>query len=102
MASFLHEYLEAEQIGQSANMTCAAGFPTCPVSLFNLFKSYSSSGDEPIIIEDEPLTNVDDQYSEEDNLLDKTVAQMLQENEIHYHPTSKPFEIDNTIDIANH
>ena len=100
MTSFLHEYLEAEHIGQSANMSCAAEFTTCPVSLFNLFKSYSTKEDKPAVIEDEPLTNEEDQYSEEDSLHDPTVTKMSLQDEAHYHPTSQHFEIDNTIDTA--
>jgi hypothetical protein len=81
-------------------MSCAAEFPTCPVSVFNLFKSYSTKEDKPVIIEDEPLTNEEDPYNEEDSLHDETVTKMSLQNEAHYHPISQPFEIDNTIDTA--
>ena len=81
-------------------MSCAAEFTTCPVSLFNLFKSYSTKEDKPAVIEDEPLTNEEDQYSEEDSLHDPTVTKMSLQDEAHYHPTSQHFEIDNTIDTA--
>lgn len=32
----MHDYLEAEHIGQSSNVTCASAFPKCPISLYNL------------------------------------------------------------------
>lgn len=43
MRDFLHEYLEAEQIGQSQNMSCSNEFPDCPISLYNLFEIYSKT-----------------------------------------------------------
>lgn len=47
MSDFLHDYLEAERIGQSNDMSCATEFPTCPVSLYNIFRSYSTPEDKP-------------------------------------------------------
>lgn len=39
----MHDYLEAEQIGQTGNTTCGAAFPSCPVSLYNLFGAEQGS-----------------------------------------------------------
>ncbi|KAI9563741.1 hypothetical protein GHT06_011205 [Daphnia sinensis] len=58
---FLHDYIEAEQIGQSSNMTCAREFSDCPVSLYNLFRS---RGDSNEIVPDE---DEDDESSDTDD-----------------------------------
>ena len=56
MQDFLHEYLEAERIGQSYNMSCAKEFPECPVSLYNLFR-LSGGTDNPEEIEDPEVSS---------------------------------------------
>ncbi|XP_065561390.1 uncharacterized protein LOC136027890 isoform X3 [Artemia franciscana] len=53
---FLHDYLEAERLGQTeeaSQETCGSYYPKCPMSLFNLFKSWSTPEDKPA----EPVYN---------------------------------------------
>ena len=57
----MHDYIEAEHIGQSHNMTCAGEFPECPVYLYNLFRSDEDSND---IVDDE------DEEDENDDVTD--------------------------------
>ena len=44
-SNFLHDYQEAQHVGQSLlNTTCVDFFPRCPISVFELFQSYGVGG----------------------------------------------------------
>lgn len=64
---FLHDYIEAENVGQSHNMTCVGEFRECPVSLFNLFRSDGDSNeisdDEDGQDESSELSDVHEEYA---------------------------------------
>lgn len=62
---FLHEYIDAEQIGQSSNMTCAREFSDCPISLYNLFRSSRGYSNEMELDEDEENESSDTVDGEE-------------------------------------
>ncbi|XP_032790698.1 uncharacterized protein LOC116927754 [Daphnia magna] len=62
---FLHEYIDAEQIGQSSNMTCAREFSDCPISLYNLFRSSRGDSNEMELDEDEENESSDTVDGEE-------------------------------------
>ena len=55
----MHEYLEAERVGQavhmSVNMSCSTVYSTCPVSIFNLLRTYSTPADKPTNKQEEPF-----------------------------------------------
>ncbi len=57
----MHDYIEAEHIGQSTNTTCGKEFPECPVSLYNLFRAHESSNEIP---EDDEREENESQESE--------------------------------------
>ena len=46
ITDFLHDYLEAEHIGQSTNMTCSKEYASCPISLYNLFQATHGDSNE--------------------------------------------------------
>lgn len=72
---FLHDYLEAEQIGQSSNLTCSAAYSDCPVSLYNLFRARAASDNVLDDDEDDGEDDYDDDESESSlNLLDEHVT----------------------------
>ena len=49
MNDFLHEYIEAEQIGQSVNTTCFREYSRkCPISLYNLFQASSKTSENEL------------------------------------------------------
>lgn len=43
----MHDYLEAERVGQADVTSCSSVYLTCPVSLFNLLRTYSTPADKP-------------------------------------------------------
>lgn len=50
----MHDYLEAERVGQADVKSCYAVYPTCPVSLFNFLRTYSTPADKPANKQDRP------------------------------------------------
>lgn len=43
----MQDYLEAEKLGQADAGSCASAYYTCPVSLFNMMRTYSTPADKP-------------------------------------------------------
>ncbi len=43
----MYEYLEAERLGESDPGSCSSAFSGCPVSLFNMMRTYSTPSDKP-------------------------------------------------------
>ena len=43
----MQDYLEAEKLGQANAGSCASAYYTCPVSLFNMMRTYSTPADKP-------------------------------------------------------
>lgn len=41
------DYLEAEKLGQADPEACSSAFSGCPVSLFNMMRTYSTPADKP-------------------------------------------------------
>lgn len=97
LSDFLHDYLEAEQIGQSHNMSCSAEYPSCPVSLYNLFRTYNNE-------------QTSDQFLHDNNAADEEedLTPPLDVNHHHpnqhkikkwpHHHTERPFDYINSID----
>lgn len=46
--NLMKDYLEAEYAGQADFSSCSRLYSTCPVSLFNLLRTYSTPADKPI------------------------------------------------------
>lgn len=63
MNDFLHEYIDAEHVGQSGNSTCAAEYRECPISLYNLFRTRVDGSGNVLTYEDDE----DDDESEDDD-----------------------------------
>lgn len=45
--NMMQEYLEAERVGQVDVTSCSSSYSACPVSLFNLLRTYSTPADKP-------------------------------------------------------
>jgi hypothetical protein len=43
----MQDYLEAEKLGQADAGSCASAYYTCPVSIFNMMRTYSTPADKP-------------------------------------------------------
>lgn len=43
----MQEYLEAEKLGQADAESCITAYSGCPVSLFNMMRTYSTPADKP-------------------------------------------------------
>lgn len=43
----MHEYLEAERLGKADPQSCSTAYSTCPISVFNLARTYSTPADKP-------------------------------------------------------
>jgi len=48
----MKDYLEAEYAGQADFSSCSQLYSTCPVSLFNLLRTYSTRADKPVSAHD--------------------------------------------------
>ena len=101
---FLHEYLEAEQIGQSHNMSCSKEFLSCPISLYNLFGLYSdtdsSSDSSNQLVEDDDEVSSSESPKEQLTLENENKqligdAKLIKER---FHDTDKPFNHLNHLD----
>ena len=46
--NFMKDYLEAEYAGQADSSSCSSLYKTCPVSLFNFLRPYSTPADKPV------------------------------------------------------
>lgn len=47
--NLMQEYLEAEKLGQADAEFCITNYSGCPVSLFNMMRTYSTPADKPDI-----------------------------------------------------
>ena len=107
---FLHEYLEAERIGQSynMNMSCAKAFPECPVSQYNLFRLSAAESDENQVDDDDAAENVESVSSQQppapdrstleddyNNLFSNAPPQLMDKS---LYQTDKPFTYFNSLD----
>lgn len=106
LSDFLHDYLEAEQIGQSHNMSCSAEYPSCPVSLYNLFRTYSNEQasdqflhDNNVAEDEEDLTHpLDVDSPNHHHPLDAHHAHHQKIKKLPHHETERPFDYINSID----
>ncbi|XP_046450906.1 uncharacterized protein LOC124198884 [Daphnia pulex] len=90
---FLHDYIDAEHIGQSHNMTCAGEFRECPVSLYNLFRS---DGDSNEIVDDED----DEDESEQSDVHEESAGphSTNKSHEVFVHPNLDPLDGQNLVE----
>ena len=43
----MHEYLDAQRLGQTDSNSCPKAYPSCPMSFFNMMRTYSTPADKP-------------------------------------------------------
>ena len=48
--NLMKDYLEAEYAGQADFSSCSQLYSTCPISLFNLLRTYSTPADKPVSV----------------------------------------------------
>jgi len=46
--NFMKDYLDAEYAGQADSSSCSSLYHTCPVSLFDFMRTYSTPADKPV------------------------------------------------------
>ena len=88
---FLHEYLEAERVGQSQNLSCSRSYSTCPVSLFNLFRSYGEPDNQHL--EEEVSTEIPNQGLHNEELITAAYDDIV--------GNKQPFKTDRPFDHIN-
>lgn len=88
MTGFLQDYLIAERVGHSHNQSCSESFPRCPLSLFDVFRSYGTNDHDDTINKINPADSKKNQEISENSMA--WMSNNYQQNWIEKDLTSVP------------
>ena len=75
--NLMKDYLEAEYAGQADFSSCSQLYSTCPVSLFNLLRTYSTPADKPVSASSQANNGPHSNSHQEDKQSEQTMDDYL-------------------------